>query len=223
MADDDLDIVSTVTDTFTDSGSDGDSFVETTSKGWLTRLGESRIGIKGFCTWGLARRSLPELRAHKLDLLREHFGLKCSKPHSASGDVEATVDLLVRVLFPRLIELGYNDFNGVAAFSQLRPISLCHYLVQGQSYEDAVAKIEADRKQTREQVLAAKKAERARLDELQSILNAIGSHQIYVPEQLVHLGFMEEMPSVTFDGRCFQFTGRMNWGQRSKAVAEIMK
>ena len=45
MADDDLDIVSTVTDTFTDSGSDGDSFVETTSKGWLTRLGESVMGV----------------------------------------------------------------------------------------------------------------------------------------------------------------------------------
>ena len=58
------------------------------------RLGLKPSGTRGFCTWRLAKRSLPEFPTHRLDFLRDHFDLKCSKPHTAIGDVESVVAYL---------------------------------------------------------------------------------------------------------------------------------
>lgn len=84
----------------------------------LIRLNLPAIGTRGFCSCLLSRRALPEHPTYQLDFLRQAHGLRCSsRPHTALGDVESVVDLLTRIIFPRLRTVGLADIRAIAAFS----------------------------------------------------------------------------------------------------------
>jgi DNA polymerase III epsilon subunit-like protein len=110
------------------------------------RLREEPIGRRGFCALLLSRRALPEHPTHRLDYLRDYHGLACSRPHSALGDVEATADLLTRIIFPRLTAVGFGSVDGVHEFVSLRPVLRCRCLIQGLDYEEEAQKARAARK-----------------------------------------------------------------------------
>jgi DNA polymerase III epsilon subunit-like protein len=191
----------------------------------LVRLGEPAIGKRGFCTWFLSRRSLPEFRTHRLDYLREVFTLKCSRAHSASGDVEAVADLLSRVVFPRLGRAGMSDIASIAEFSRLTPLSLCRNRFAdveiGLPYKDIPylpSPLPAWKQAARER--RGREAEQERLRELaENVLRGSTSY----PQLLLEYRMLEETPDVLFRDETFVFTGTMTWGSRSKAEKEIVQ
>jgi len=189
----------------------------------LTRLGEAPIGQRGFCTWFLSRRALPEFKTHRLDYLREVFTLKCSGPHTAQGDVEAVSDLLSRVIFPRLGQAGIADLISVADFSRLTPLSICRERIQqfaiGVDYKD----IPHEPIEITNLKIAAKerRAEEKRQMELRQQAEDILRYCDSVPKLLLNYRMLEETPDVYFKGETFLFTGTMEWGSRSKATKEI--
>lgn len=111
-----------------------------------TRLREEPIGQRGFCALLLSRRALPEHSTHRLDYLRDFHSLACSRPHSALGDVEATADLLTRIIFPRLAAIGYGSIAGIREFVSLRPVLRCRCLIEGLNYEEEAQRIRAARR-----------------------------------------------------------------------------
>jgi DNA polymerase III epsilon subunit-like protein len=190
----------------------------------LTRLRESPIGKRGFCTWFLSRRSLPEFRTHKLDYLRDVFTLNCSGAHTAKGDVEAVTDLLSRVVFPRLSRVGITDIIAIADFSRLTPLSVCRERIRGSEigvtyneipYEPSpLSPYQQFAKQRREE-----EKEQQRLHEMaENILRNITSY----PKLLLDYRMLEDTPDILFRGETFVFTGTMEWGSRSKAEKEIV-
>lgn len=52
----------------------------------------------GICTLELARSLVRDSANHKLQTLREHFGIAANKAHSAMGDVEVTIEVLRNLL-----------------------------------------------------------------------------------------------------------------------------
>ncbi len=188
----------------------------------LTRLNEPLIGRKGFCSWGLSRRALPELKSHNLDHLRETFNLRCSRPHTATGDIESVVDLMRRIIFPRLALVGYDNIESVVSFSQMRPILKSHCIIQGRSFDEELQKIATMKQDLR----ALKRKQEIQRREIERVFGGIvfSIHMgVYPsPEKLVEMGLMEEMPLVEFECRSFQFTGKMRWGSRSKAIEQII-
>jgi len=172
----------------------------------LRKLKIPQIGKRGFCTWLLSRRALPEHSSHKLDFLRDTHGLSCSRPHTALGDVESVTDLLTRIIFPRLSSIGFDTFDRVREFSALKPILRCKCLIQGLSYEDEARKIAEVRKEKR------------RLDRF---LMDVRCGLYSIPDVILDHNLIDENPSVEFLGKTFLFTGKMEWGSRSKAGAAI--
>ena len=115
------------------------------------RLGIPVIGRPGFCSWSLSRRALPEHLTHRLDYLREFYNLRCSQAHSALGDVESTVDLLQRIIFPRLASINFNSIQKVLDFATMRPLLRCKCLIQKIDFDTearrvALAKVEEKKK-----------------------------------------------------------------------------
>lgn len=160
------------------------------------RLGAAPCGRKGMCTWLLSRRTIHETPTHRLDFLRDHFSLNCSRPHSAKGDVESTVDLLERVILPRLRGVGITSYESVQDFSRLRPVALCLCIVQGKDYETEMREA------------------RAR----DTLLNRLEYGSVEnVPSLILEHNLIAETPEIEIDGRVFLFTGKMAWGSRSKA------
>ena len=174
----------------------------------LNRLGESPIGLRGFCTWQLAQRSLPELPTHKLDFLRDHYKIDCSRPQSASGDVESTSNLLTQVIFPRLKAIGIDSVEHVAEFSGLRPVVFCKLLLDGLSYDEARRKLFALQKENRL---------------LRKHLNEVGVRCRSIASVILEHELIEEDATVTFEGKTFLFTGKMSWGNRTQATEQIEK
>lgn len=166
------------------------------------RIGVTSDGQKGMCTWLLSRRTIHETPTHRLDYLRDHFGLNCTRPHSARGDVESTVDLLQRVIFPRLSKVGITSYEAVYGFSCLRPVGRCLCIIQGKDYET-----ELHEAQIRDDLLD-------RLDS-GSFLN--------IPALLLEQNIIAESPDVEIQGRTFLFTGKMAWGSRSEAQNLVQK
>ena len=188
----------------------------------LQRLGEPSIGRRGFCTWFLSRRTLPEFKTHKLDYLREVFTLNCSSPHTAKGDVEAVVDLLCRVVFPRLSLAGFTDVYSIADFSVLTPLAKCRERMQGfpigieykeVPYERVFTEYQLNQKQ---RATEQKEQEKLR-DHAYGLLNGSASY----PKLLLDCRMLEDTPDVCFQDEKFMFTGTMVWGSRSKAEKEI--
>lgn len=90
------------------------------------RLGISPAGMFGFCNAKLARRVASNLDSVSLEALRSAFELKCSRAHSALGDVESVVDFLCRIAYPKLKRAGIRSFQDVTEFSSLTPVARCH-------------------------------------------------------------------------------------------------
>jgi hypothetical protein len=168
------------------------------------RLGLSQIGQPGLCTWNLSRRVLPECRSHRLDLLREIFGLPTAGAHSAKGDVETVFQLLKQSIFPRLQQVGVVGFNDVLRFSLEKPLLKCHCLIQGRDYAAEVQKLQEERKDRKER---------------QRLIDAIRGGEVPdVPGFLRSRDFVASDPEITFSGHTFLFTGKMVWGSRSNAT-----
>ena len=89
------------------------------------RLGLPPWGNFGFCSARLARRVLPEVESVALDHLRSFFGLRCSRAHSALGDVESVADFMERIAKPRLESAGLTTMDEVALFSVKNPVAKC--------------------------------------------------------------------------------------------------
>ena len=173
----------------------------------LVRLKQNMIGQRGFCSWMLSRRVLPEHPTHKLDYLRETYNLACSGPHSALGDVESVTDLLVRIIFPRLASIGYDTLEGIYEFMRLSPAFRCKCLIEGLNYDDEVARL----KQTkREQVSLERYINSVLYDSSFDITTLILKHNL-----------IEDAPLVEFEGKTFLFTGKMSWGSRSRIASLI--
>ena len=172
----------------------------------LIRLRERPIGRRGFCSWLLSRRALPEHPTHKLDYLRDTHTLACSRPHSALGDVESTADLLTRIIFPRLASIGYDNIDGVHEFATLRPVLRCKCLIQGLDYEEEARKIAETRKEKRR---------------LAKFIFEVECGRYPIPSLLLDHDLIDEEPTIVFSGRTFLFTGKMSWGTRPEAAALI--
>jgi hypothetical protein len=167
------------------------------------RLRLSQIGQPGLCTWNLSRRVLPECKSHRLDLLREIYGLPTAGAHSAIGDVETVFQLLRQSIFPRLQQLGVVGFNQVLRFSLEKPVLKCHCFIQGKDYAAEVRKLQDERRDRKER---------------QRLIDAIiGGAIPDVPSFLRSRGFVAQDPEINFKGCTFLFTGKMVWGSRSNA------
>jgi DNA polymerase III epsilon subunit-like protein len=178
------------------------------------RLGLQPVGQLGFCTWALARRALPESSTHNLDSLREQFALSGSRSHTALGDVEATGDLLTRIIFPRLASIGLSSIYEIAHFSRQLPLQLCHLLAQGLSEFEA-AKCMAD--------LQKKQRERqAKEQEFAEYIQAIELGQVPLLEVIHQQGLIDERPIINFRGHCFLFTGKLAMGARAAAQSAVI-
>jgi len=175
----------------------------------VDRLGIDQIGSKGMCTWGLSRRVFNELPSHKLDYLREHYGLKCCRPHTALGDVESVVDLLVGTVFPKLQSLGLCTIESIESFAKQTPLLRCKCFVEGLDFDSEQEKLRLARRQFEEE------AEKKR-----QVLALISTEKI--PSLLIAHSLIEETPSIDFPGRTFLFTGKMAWGSRSEAEKQII-
>lgn len=171
------------------------------------RLRETPIGRRGYCTWNLSKRAIPECNSHRLDALREAFAFPTSEAHSAIGDIDSVYRLLTDIIFPRLETVGFSTYLECAEFSTTTPVLKCRCLVQGKNYLDEVRK-------NRE----ARQDAAARENLIESI--RIGSVPD-VPSLLCNRGFITQEPDIEFAGRTFLFTGKMVWGSRSNATRLI--
>lgn len=194
---------------------------------WI-RLGLDPVGTKGICTWCLSRRAIFETKSHKLDILRDMFELKCSKAHSAEGDVESMVELLTKVIFPRLNAVGIDTYEEMEAFSKTLPIIRCLCDVQGKDF--------AEEMRLKEELAKAKKAkEKAHQEEIQKKwvkkrvkLFPEYPSDIYTEEIDLHATvkkneLIDDLDYIEFRGASFAFTGKMKWGSRRNLEKLIEK
>lgn len=177
------------------------------------RLGLEPWGRLGFCTWSLARRALPENPTHRLDALRACYSLRGSQAHTALGDIEATTDLLTRIIFPRLSVSGFTTIQGIAHFSKLLPLQYCHFVAQGYDEKSALKGVNTMQLAQRER--AAKK------QQLQEYLDDIEQGRKPLAEVITQHGLIEEHPFITFNGQRFLFTGKLAMGSRAIAQAAV--
>ena len=166
------------------------------------RLGIPTIGQKGMCTWFLSRRVIHETPSHKLDCLRDHFTLKCNRPHSALGDVEAVVDLFRRVLLPRLSRVGISTYDEIYDFSRSLPIARCLCLIQERNFEE-------EQRRTKETKKLLQRLENGSVDDIGSLI--------------LERKIIVQPPDIHFRDRVFLFTGKMTWGPRSKAEQLVLE
>lgn len=185
-------------------------------------LGIKPIGRFGFCSWYLARRLLPELQSCRLDMIREKHHLRCSRAHSAAGDVETLVDLFERILPPRISAAGITTFLQLQNFSVLRPLRRAHCLVLGLDYEFEAQTHAAERKERQKQRLAEQRRQLAREREVHQFVKALQES----PDRLMMLieaGLIEDAPEIVFRGNSFVFTGKMRCGPRKMAQGWIVE
>ena len=182
------------------------------------RLGISPLGTKGFCTWKLVKRALPEFPTHRLDFLRSQLGLKCSRAHSALGDIEAVQDLLTRIVFPKLKGKGISTINDVVEFTQLHPLR-CRCMIQGLDYKIELERVEDEKGRQKEEKTVNRKKEEAR----QRFIMDVQTGNYPLTKLINDFDLIEEDPVVCFKDRVFLFTGKMKWGSRSKAGLAVEK
>jgi DNA polymerase III epsilon subunit-like protein len=182
------------------------------------RLGIEPIGQKGFCTWMLSKRIVRELVSFRLDLLRRHYNLNCSKAHSALGDVESVVDLLSTHLLPQLHKKQITSFEDVLEFSRINPPIKATCLVHGMDYAQIEGTLKKDKSIRYENSL--KKIAYASAGILRKKLE--GATQETFPKIIAEYEFIEDEPEIEFDGKHFLFTGKLKWGVR-KNVLELVE
>ncbi len=91
---------------------------------WM-RLQIAPFAQRGFCTMLVARRAIPETKSHRLTLLKDRFGLPHSQSHRALNDVLTVVELMRRVLKPRLLAAGIDTYDAICRFSKKTPVAEC--------------------------------------------------------------------------------------------------
>jgi DNA polymerase III epsilon subunit-like protein len=172
------------------------------------RLRIPQVGQPGLCSWNLSRRVLQECRSHRLDVLRDTFGLPVVGAHTAIGDIEAVLLLLTGCVFPRLQRIGLNSYNDFFEFSLEKPVFRCHCLIEGKDYAAELARVDSERKQHEEKL--------RQMEEKRRLLASIfaGESQKRVQFFKTH-HLITEDPEIVFEGRTFLFTGKMIWGSRS--------
>lgn len=89
------------------------------------RMGLQTAGQRGFCTLMLSRRLVAESKRHTLDSLRYTFRLSTENRHRAFADVDAVVELFVRIFKPRLEAAGVETWEELAKFAKRTPVSKC--------------------------------------------------------------------------------------------------
>jgi DNA polymerase III epsilon subunit-like protein len=174
----------------------------------FNRLQIKPIGKPGFCSWGLARRALPEHLTHRLDYLRDFYDLHCCRPHSALGDLEATTDLLQRVIFPRLAGLHFDSIRKIYEFATMRPVLRCRCIVQGLDFEKEKLRLARVEWEERHKAVTINQA----YENARSIPDLILEHEL-----------IDDEHEILFGGRKFLFTGKMVTGPRSAARKEIQR
>ena len=92
------------------------------------RLGIPKIGRRGFCSWALSRRVIPEAESHKLEALKNAFGLNTGRSHQALGDVTTLVQLMTTVIAPRLSRASLETFDLIERFSR-KDTKACHEVI----------------------------------------------------------------------------------------------
>ena len=172
------------------------------------RLNIPPVGKPGFCSWALARRALPEHLTHRLDFLRDFYQLRCSQSHSALGDVEATTDLLQKIVFPRLNSIGFNSIKKVYEFATMRPILRCKCLIQQLDFETESKRI-----------AQAKREDKEKSATLESVFRDDQS----IPDLILEHELIDDEHEISFAGHKFLFTGTLAMGPRSQARKEIQK
>jgi DNA polymerase III epsilon subunit-like protein len=177
------------------------------------RLGVKPNGDFGFCTWALARRSMPELFTWRLDYLRQSCVLQSGRPHTAYGDVIAAGDLVTRIVRMRMSRLGFSTVSQLAYFSSL-PVKICGYIVSlerasspEEALENAMSLVEEQEQQLR------------RTDELLSRLAQCEERNLRKFAR--ELGLLEDHTPVSFQGRRFMFTGTLAELKRRFAQAAV--
>lgn len=83
------------------------------------RLGLPEIGRRGFCTLKLSRRIIPEAESHSLESLKDFYSLGSNISHKAHNDVATLVELMGRIIAPRLRRLSLDEFEIVKSFASL--------------------------------------------------------------------------------------------------------
>lgn len=187
------------------------------------RLGIDPIGQKGFCTWMLSKRMVRELVSFRLDLLRAHYKLNCSKAHSALGDVESVVDLLSTHLLPQLQKKQITSFEDVLEFSRINPPIKATCLVHDMDYGE----IEAMLKERRRLAYEKKREEEKKRDEFYESIHNLrvkleGATKETFPKIIAEYEFIEDEPEIEFEEKHFLFTGKLKWGVR-KNVLELVE
>jgi len=174
----------------------------------LLRLGIDSIGFRGFCTWMLSRRALPEHVTHRLDFLREEYDLDCSRPHTAKGDVESTSDLLTRIIFPRLASIGLSTIEEVNRFANITPPLRCKCMVLGLDYGEEQRRIIENRNEHRR---------------LEKFLDAVKKGSYSIPDLILDHELIEESPTISLRGTNFLLTGGFSAGTRPEIAEMILR
>ena len=175
--------------------------------------------VFGFCTWKLAKRSLPTHHTWKLDYLRDYYKLNGGRAHTALGDIQATGDLITRIIQPRLDYAGFKSTPHIATFSNL-PVKICHLILgcdpspdPDSAIDQAFKKHSSNEKRKRE----SKKI----LDQQLAIIESCDDNGL---QSLAgELGFYSDEVQVQFTNKSFMFTGTLMVCKRREAEAEIVK
>lgn len=170
------------------------------------RLGVVVSGNLGFCSLALARRVLPDARTCRLDHLRQVYGLSGERAHSALGDIQATADLLTRVIHPRLTAIGFRGPSDWAFFAR-QPIAICRLLLGGRNTTSA--REEYHRK-------------RSDLSRKNRTIRDLELGSCSVKDIITEYDLVEEAARVSFEGRKFQFTGALLAFPRRKAKEAVL-
>lgn len=150
--------------------------------------------------------------------MRAHYGLRCSRAHSAIGDVEAVGDLITRVIQPAIDGHGFRAPSHLAAFSTL-PLKICRLITGGKTFQDPDDAIEAAWEESLRRERSLREAE----SERQRLINEIEyCHEDGLQRLAVDLDFFGDEIAVEFKGRSFRFTGTLIAAKRKEAEAATL-
>lgn len=94
------------------------------------RLHLPTAGSKGFCALTLARRTIPEADNYKLETLKLLFAIKTGASHRGRNDVATLLEMLTRIIRPRLATAGIEGFDTIKEFSRKTPVAKCLELIR---------------------------------------------------------------------------------------------
>ena len=183
------------------------------------RLGVRVNGELGFCSWKLAKRSLPDHPTWKLDYLREVYSLQSGIAHTALGDIEATADLITRIIFPKLSRYGIVSAPELAGFSNI-PVKLCHLILK----EDECLSPEIALEKALQKIEVAARADKARKQLEDFRAESVHScDECDLQNLAASYGFFGEAKDISFTGKSFVFTGTLMACKRKEAIVEVIK